>query len=306
MTLTKSAHVAILMCTYNGAEFIKEQLKSFEDQTHSNWSLWVSDDGSSDETLDIIRVFQGRHLNRTIEIFEGPKAGFSQNFQSLLLRKIDADYYAISDQDDIWYPQKLERAATIMSERNIDLYGGRTTTMLNSGAETGCSPLFTKPTVFQNALVQSIMGGNTMMLSRQFSQFVAQTTMMDVVSHDWWLYMLCTGSGRRVFYDQRPMLSYRQHGGNIIGTNTGWKARINRIFRLFRGDFAIWNATNVNALKAHLFMLTAQSQEAVLSFESLRQRRGFPALLELKRLGLFRQTKVGQIALFVSAFCGRL
>ncbi len=306
MTLTQSAHVAILMCTYNGAEFIKEQLRSFEDQTHSNWSLWVSDDGSSDETLGIIRAFRDRHLNRTIEIFEGPKAGFSQNFQSLLLRKIDADYYAISDQDDIWYPEKLERAATIMSERNIDLYGGRTTTMVNSGSEIGCSPLFTKPTVFQNALVQSVMGGNTMMLSRQFSQLVAQTTMMDVASHDWWLYMLCTGSGHRVFYDQRPMLSYRQHGGNIIGANTGWRARTNRVFRLFRGDFAVWNATNVNALKAHLFMLTPQSQKAVLSFEKLRKRRGFPALVLLKRLGFFRQTTMGQIALYLSAFLGRL
>jgi glycosyltransferase involved in cell wall biosynthesis len=306
MTRSDFAHVAILMCTYNGAEFIAEQLKSFEDQTHSNWSLWVSDDGSSDATLDIVASFQQRHPDRRIEIFEGPKAGFSQNFQSLLLREIDAEYYAISDQDDIWHPEKLERATAIMSERGVDLYGARTTTMLNSGAEVGQSPLFTKPPDFRNALVQSIMGGNTMVLSRQFSQFVAKTTIMDVASHDWWLYMLCTGSGHSAFYDPQPMILYRQHGSNLLGANTGWNARKNRIFRLVRGDFAVWNATNIHALKSHFAMLTPQSQKAVASFEALRTRRGFAALVALKRLGLFRQTTAGQISLFASAFLGRL
>lgn len=145
-----------------------------------------------------------------------------------------------------------------------------------------------------------------MMLSRQFSQFVAQTTVVDIASHDWWLYMLCTGSGRRVFYDQRPMVLYRQHDGNIIGANAGWKAHVKRVVRLFRGDFAIWNATNVKALKAHLPMLHPQLRETVLAFERMRKRRGIPALLELRRLGLYRQTRAGQIALFVGAFWGRL
>jgi glycosyltransferase involved in cell wall biosynthesis len=103
-------HVAILLATKNGSGFLNEQLRSYDHQTHRDWSLHVSDDGSSDETCTIVRKF-AREGTRTVSVRDGPKQGYWQNFMSLAQdRNLKADYFAFSDQDDVWYADKLERA----------------------------------------------------------------------------------------------------------------------------------------------------------------------------------------------------
>lgn len=306
MTSLDQAHVAILMCTYNGGTYLGEQLESFFEQDHDNWSLWVSDDGSTDQTLDIIDRYKDCFPDRRITVFEGPKKGFCWNFQTLLQHEIEADFFAISDQDDVWLPEKLSRAIEIMSTHKTDLYGGRTITLSKTGRRVGHSPLFTKELSFKNALVQSIMGGNTMILSKPFVQMLRQTKVTDVASHDWWLYLLCTGSRFRVYYDAHATILYRQHGDNLVGANTGMRARIHRLKRLFRGDFSTWNVDNVNALKAHYDILSASAHADVAQFEQLRGKRGLRAMWALRKARYYRQTALGQIALYVGAFSGRL
>ena len=98
-----AAQIAILMCTKNGAAFLAEQLKSIADQTHANWILFVSDDGSTDETRNILRRFADSHEQTTV-VRNGPGKGVCANFLSLATDStIDADYFAFSDQDDVWY-----------------------------------------------------------------------------------------------------------------------------------------------------------------------------------------------------------
>src|SRR5262245_15109083 len=86
--------VAILLCTFNGAYFLQEQLESIEKQDHGNWQLFASDDGSIDETLRILDGFSSRHSPR-VDIREGPRQGsFVANFRSLACdTTIDADYF---------------------------------------------------------------------------------------------------------------------------------------------------------------------------------------------------------------------
>src|SRR5438105_1405223 len=102
--------VAILMGTRNGAAFLREQLQSIEDQTHKNWILIVSDDSSTDETREILQGFCQSHPGKVF-IRNGPSKGVCANFLSLAIdRAIQADYFAFSDQDDIWHRDKLARA----------------------------------------------------------------------------------------------------------------------------------------------------------------------------------------------------
>jgi glycosyltransferase involved in cell wall biosynthesis len=102
-------HVALLLATKNGARYLDEQLCSYIAQTFENWSLHVSDDGSSDDTIDVIKRF-ATTSGRVRTLCEGPHLGHAQNFLSLARNSsIVADYFAFSDQDDIWYPDKLER-----------------------------------------------------------------------------------------------------------------------------------------------------------------------------------------------------
>jgi glycosyltransferase involved in cell wall biosynthesis len=95
-----TAQVALLMCTKNGATFLGEQLKSIAEQTHTNWTLFASDDGSTDKTKHILERFGQDQLQRVV-VRNGPKKGVCANFLSLATDPtIDGDYFAFSDQDD--------------------------------------------------------------------------------------------------------------------------------------------------------------------------------------------------------------
>src|SRR5665213_426223 len=108
----EATQVAILMCTKNGAAFLDDQLKSIADQTHPNWTLFVSDDGSTDATREILKRFADSHVQKTV-VKNGPCKGVCANFVSLAINPaIEADYFTFSDQDDMWYADKLKRALT--------------------------------------------------------------------------------------------------------------------------------------------------------------------------------------------------
>src|SRR5579872_4006567 len=95
--------VAILLGTYNGAKFLPQQLRSFDEQDFSGWRLIASDDGSSDATVALLSQFRDQHEPRKVEFRGGPQRGFVANFLSLACdQAITADYYAFADQDDVW------------------------------------------------------------------------------------------------------------------------------------------------------------------------------------------------------------
>ena len=220
------AQVAILMCTKDGAAFIDDQLKSIADQTHENWMLIVSDDGSSDETVAKLERFAETHRQKTM-IRKGPGRGVCANFLSLANDPtIDADYFAFSDQDDIWNQEKLRRALAWLASVPADvpgMYCGRTELMTIDERSYGLSPLFTRSPAFENALVQSLGGGNTIIFNRAAKKILEEAATIDVVLHDWWVYQLVSAAGGMVHYDPRPMVKYRQHPDNLIGSNISWR-----------------------------------------------------------------------------------
>ena len=145
--------------------------------------------------------------------------GFWQNFVSLVRSDdVDGDLFAYSDQDDVWFPEKLAKAVSWFEARPTDqpaLYFTRTELIEEGGAPIGFSPLFVRAPTFQNALVQNIGGGNTMVFNRA-ARLALRATPADValVAHDWWTYQVVTGIGGLAHYDPWPSLKYRQHGRN--------------------------------------------------------------------------------------------
>ena len=119
------------MCALNGEAYVKEQLDSIKNQDYKNWKLYVSDDGSSDQTLNILKDYQNRWGKSILHILKGPGQGFQSNFLSLITsKKIKADLYFLSDQDDIWMSHKLSHTIKKLSQfdhANPLLYCGRTT-----------------------------------------------------------------------------------------------------------------------------------------------------------------------------------
>ena len=108
-------HVRILMATFQGATHLPAQLASFEAQSHADWSLWASDDGSTDATPDLLRAFAARHPGR-VRLIDGPRKGSAANFLHLLGHPdLPPGLTALSDQDDVWLPHRLMRGLQQLS-----------------------------------------------------------------------------------------------------------------------------------------------------------------------------------------------
>lgn len=306
-----SKSIAILLCTMQGQRYLREQLDSIERQTHRNWSIWVSDDGSNDDTHSILNEYRAKLGESRLSIHTGPADGFAANFLSLACKaSITADYYAFADQDDVWEADKLAHALhwlQTVPQHLPALYCGRTRSVDANNQDLGFSPLFTKPPCFANALVQSIAGGNTMMFNNAARRFLRKAGPdVKVVSHDWWVYMVVSGCGGRVFYDPAPKVRYRQHGNNLVGTNKGWAAGIVRVRMLMQRRFQNWNDINVAALQTICYQLAPENQRTLELFSIARNSGFFARLAGLRESGIYRQTKLGNLGLVVAAILKKI
>ena len=298
------AQVAILMGTCNGAPFLGEQLATIAGQRHRDWRLVASDDGSTDATAALLAAFRAEIGPERVEIRAGPRRGFAANFLGLAGDPgIRADYYAFADQDDLWDADRLARGIARLSALDPAvpaLVGGRTRLVDEAGAPCGLSPEFRAPPSFENALVQSIAGGNTMLFNAAAKRLFEAVPDVTVVAHDWWAYQLVSGAGGTVIYDPEPSVGYRQHGGNLIGGNLGLRAKGARLRLLFAGRMAEWTDVNLAALDRAASVLTPEALAKVALLRQIRGRRLLARLTLLRRLALYRQTRAGTASLWLA------
>jgi glycosyltransferase involved in cell wall biosynthesis len=310
LTMPKS-QVAIMLCTMNGQRFLSDQLESIRDQSVVDWQLWVSDDGSRDKTIAILEQFRTLCGRDRVTICLGPYRGFAANFLSLTCNtEIQADYYAYADQDDVWEEDKLARALSWLGTVPANLpalYCSRTRLVDEYGRDIGLSPLFSKAPSFANALMQNIGGGNTMVFNRAARSLLLEAGWdLDIVTHDWWVYMLVSGCGGKVMYDPESTVRYRQHGANIVGSNVNWPARILRVRMLLDGRFRDWSIRNLRALQGVRHLLTPENRWRLDVWAKCRQKRLFSRLVNVYRSGIYRQTLAGNLGLLVAAVFRRL
>lgn len=304
-------HVAILMALCNGAATVDAQLASFADQHHGNWSLVVSDDRSRDDGPARVLGFAARD-GRPVQLLRGPGRGFASNFLSLLRAAGPAaPFAALSDQDDIWLPGKLTRALDLLSDvpdGQPALYAARTVICDANMVPLRKSPLFDRPPSFRNALVQSIGGGNTMVLNRAALDLAQDTARHaeGIIAHDWWLYQIISGAGGRIIYDPEPSVLYRQHGANLIGANDTAMASLKRAVQLMQGRFRDWNTANIRALDSAAHWLTPEARETLDLFKAMRDGSPRQRLRAFRRSGIYRQTRRGQRALCLATVLNRV
>jgi glycosyltransferase involved in cell wall biosynthesis len=308
---SKGLHVAILMGTYNGARFLSEQLASLARQKHRNWTLHVSDDGSEDDTLELLEAERSSWGHERLKVRQGPRRGFVANFLALACNEeVQADCFAWCDQDDIWCDDKLEVALNWLKsipEATPALYCGRTEMICESGLYGGHSPLFTRPPHFANALVQSIAGGNTMVFNQAARALLQEAgANLAVPSHDWWAYQLVSGAGGVIHYDPVPKVLYRQHDENLVGANSSWAARLVRMRMVFSGRFCEWNEQTVCALESMQHRLNLESRNTLGYFKSARNKALPGRVLDCLRAGIYRQTLLGNLGLILATILKKI
>ena len=291
--------IAIMLCTHNGSQFLTEQLASITAQTFRNWRLIVSDDGSTDATHDIL--LDGTIDSSRIEIRSGPQIGVSKNYMSLLTDdRIEADYFAYCDQDDIWAPNKLQRAIDQLRLVPADrpaLYFSRVRLITANGEHLGYTRRCKRPPSFENALVENIASGNTIVINKGARQLLVRAGDVEVAMHDWWSYLLITGAGGVLCYDEVPSILYRQHQANTIGVDRGIRAVAKRFQRLWSQSFAEKTAMNAAALQRCRHLLRAENRFILDLFVALRSSSVVLRLLSLRRARIYRQTVMDQASL---------
>ncbi len=301
--------VAILLCTKDGGRHLPRQLDSFSGQSEGDWQLWVSDDGSRDDTLRILRDYRDRRFDSQNGLVTGPRSGPANNFVSLVCRPdVNAKFYAFADQDDVWQPDKLARARACLDgvpASTPALYCSRTTLIDEFDRPIGRSPLFTRRPSFGHALVQNLAGGNTMVFNAAARELLLRAgAHVDPIAHDWWTYQLVTGAGGQVFYDPCPTVCHRQHPANVTGAGVGLRAKALRLRLLVSGQMRRWTDTNIDALNKVRHLLTPESLVQLDVFAAARKSWMVPRLVGARRAGVYRQTLSGTTSLVSGLIMG--
>ena len=295
----------VLLALHDGAAHLGEQLASIAAQEGGAPEVLVSDDGSRDDGPAIARAGGAR-------VIDGPREGSAANFLHLLRAAgPGVERVSLCDQDDLWLPDKTRRAAAALAAVPPGVpavHCGRTLIADAEGRPLRPSILHGRRPSFENALVQSLAGGNTMTLNRAALDLLQPASVEPerIVVHDWWIYQMVSGAGGRMIYDPEPLLLYRQHGANAIGENTTAAALARRAAWVLGGRFREWSEVNLAALGASRHRLTREARATLDGFAALRRQGPRGRLAALRRLGLYRQTRVGDAALRAAVMLGRI
>ena len=231
--------VAILLSTYNGSRFLREQLDSLLKQEGVDICIYARDDGSSDGTQEILEEYRKRGV---LEWYQGMNLKPALSFKELMKKAPAADYYAFCDQDDYWLPEKLIRAITKLEGRNESepcLYCGKPNPVnerlepIQKGTKRQAihADSFAARLVVRNAI------GCTMVFNRKLLDEVNKSDPNYLEMHDIWTYEVCNVLDGYIYYDDSVPILYRQHANNTVGANIHFGKRwINRIKRFCKKD----------------------------------------------------------------------
>lgn len=295
MKVVPKPRVDILMATYNGQQFLAEQIDSILKQTHSNIHLFIRDDGSQDKTCDIIKQKQFLYPGKITQVSSEERLGIIGNFSTLMAAS-QAKYVMFSDQDDIWLPEKI--ALTLDKMRELEAaYGMKGPLLVHTDLQVVDANLKVLDRSFWNyskllpkknqslnkLLMQNVITGCTMMMNRplvDMSMPIPQGVMM----HDWWIGLVAAAFGRIDIVNQ-PTILYRQHGKNQVGAKK--EQLFSQLVRFFKQP------------KEHIRLITTflakQCRQATLFADAYKtklsetQKRTVDSFSQLKNEYLFRK-----------------
>lgn len=300
------ADVEILMATRNGAAHLPDQLISIAGQSLKDWQLLVSDDGSNDRTLSVLNKF-GAATGR-VRLVKGPEHGAAANFLSLIARSDhDVPFVALSDQDDVWFPQKLARAVAVLKRKPAyrpAIYAAQNLVVDASGrTRSRRKTTRARNPSFANALVQNILPGHTIVMNRAAAD-IAKRAMPRVIPpfHDWWLYALMSGVGATIFVDPAPVVAYRQHSGSLLGAPFGPSAKMRRAGLILDGSWRAWLSAHHGALASVSGQFEPNCRQQLAALTEAHGQ--LPRLQALRQIEAARHGRAGTAGLHLATLTG--
>jgi glycosyltransferase involved in cell wall biosynthesis len=233
MSATKQT--SILLSTYNGDKYLKQQLDSLSNQTYKDIEIIGRDDCSIDHNLDVLKSYDVEMVSASENL--GPKGSFLTLLEYSL--KSDSQYFMFCDQDDVWEKDKIEKTLAKMKELENEF--GDIPLLVHTDLEVVDEELNTidnsfwhfeqiNPSMndFNRLLMQNTITGCTMMINKKLAKFVLPVP-NDAIMHDWWIGLVASKFGKIGIVDEKT-IKYRQHINNNIGAKVfGVKYILNRL-----------------------------------------------------------------------------
>jgi rhamnosyltransferase len=222
-----------MLATFNGERYLDEQIQSIRTQSQPNITIYYNDDCSTDRTVELINQY-----NDIVSVSSGTKYGIGAlNFYSLITKVPDSyDFYAFSDQDDIWLPSKLSKGISLLATSNYDLYSSN---LISYDFENKINIIKRNSNQTKiDYLYQSLSAGCTYILTKKLflevKKIVNKIGVENLMlSHDWLIYALARNLKMNCYVDEVSNIIYRQHKNNETGANQVNLKTINRLFRRF-------------------------------------------------------------------------
>ena len=212
--------IVVLLSTYNGEKYLKEQIESILNQkTSYHLDLRVRDDGSTDETVAILKSYEKAYPSR-VKVFYEKNIGYIKSFFELIRDAEGYDYYALSDQDDIWLEDKIEIAIKTCEECAYGgpLLYGSSSFLVNDQLEImGETQKNLKGITWDNLLIQNFFPGHSQVFNDALCKLLkTEVDCSKIYVHDFWITYIAFLHGK-VIFDNQSHTYYRQHGTNTVG-----------------------------------------------------------------------------------------
>ena len=229
--------IVVLLSTYNGEKYLEEQIESILKQRNVEVFLLVRDDGSSDQTISILKEYQERGC---LKFYTGENKQPAKSFMDLIYSSPNAPYYAFCDQDDYWLDDKLEIAVNALERERSDipcLYYGMPRIVDEKLKLIQPQPTAVETmTTFNSCLVNSKATGCTMVFNKSLCDLLKSAKPEYVLMHDAWVHKVCLALEGKVIFDPDVHILYRQHGNNVVGVPKGFLGKIRLYVNELKND----------------------------------------------------------------------
>ncbi len=232
--MEKNKKVTVLLSSFNGEKYLENQLKSIISQRGVDTKILVRDDGSTDDTINILDRYKESGY---LDWYTGDNLKPARSFLDLISHTSNSDYFAFCDQDDIWDENKLEIAVNI-----LDKFDPSQPSLYFSNVKVVDENLvFIEKTSLNpdldlaHSLIHYSAFGCTEVFNQNLVNHIKEYKSDKIESHDNWIYKVCLSLDGNVFFDENSYILYRQHSHNFIGINNSfWKTTWNRFLTPFK------------------------------------------------------------------------
>lgn len=230
-------NIMVLMSSYNGEKYIKEQIESILAQQGVQVSILLRDDESKDRTIQIVNELNS---NR-VQIVCGNNVGATNSFFELVEMCGKSEYYAFSDQDDLWDDDKLKIAINAIGKINGPAVYSSNTRLVDKNLKLIKEEAKHPNTTLASALMKDYATGCTIVFNSALMDILKSAIPKYAANHDWWVNLVVLSIGGVSIFDKEPHMSYRQHGNNVVGAPVSflgkWKSRLYKFNnQLYRRD----------------------------------------------------------------------